>query len=138
MKTIKMTRNELVWETRVAYFDRDAWKRTLDWLKQFADKPADEYTWEGRWALVYNRVKDMTFEDVMADFEAYEDENNIDNYIVFSFKNKYFDGEECEYEESLHDLIIDWLRDDCIDSEVIECDYADDYEENIKIADLND
>ena len=134
-KVIKMTRHELVWETREAEFDAAEWGRTLAWLKTFAEKETDPYTWEGRWASVYNRVKDMTFEDILADVEAYE---KTDDYIVFTFKSKrYNSDEEWEYTESLYELIMEWLRDDCCDNEVTDWNYADSSEEYIEVVDLN-
>lgn len=135
-KAIKMTRSELVWETRVAYFDAKRWNETLAWLKTFADRKRDPYAWEGRLAIVYDRVKDMTFEDIVADMKEYE--NGTGKNIVFNFKSCYFNGDIREYQESLYDLVIEWLREDCVEKEVWEWNYADDSEENIELVDLND
>lgn len=135
-KSIQMTRSELVWETRVAYFDEKRWNETLEWLKTFAEKDTDPYTWEGRWAIVYDRVKDMTFEDVLADIEAYN--SGTGNHIVFTFKSKSYNGEEWEYKDAFYDLLMEWLRDDCVESEVVDWSYADDSEEFIEVVDLND
>lgn len=134
-KSIRMTRHELVWETRVAYFDKQRWSETLEWLKTFADKETDPYSWEGRWAVVYNRVKDMSFEEVLADIEAYN--NDTGNHIVFTFKSQSYNGEEWEYKDSFYDLLMEWLRDDCIESEVVDCNYADDSEEYVDVVDLD-
>lgn len=135
-KSIMMRRSELVWETRVAYFDEKEWHRTLEWLKTFADKDIDPYSWETRWAIVYNRVKDMTYEDVLGYIEAYQYRNGEDDPIVFAFKSKLYNGEEWEYKESFYDLLIEWLRDDCVESEVCDWSYADDAEEIVEVVDL--
>ena len=135
-KSIMMRRSELVWETRVAYFNEKEWNRTLEWLRTFAKKDPDPYYWEGRWAIVYNRVKDMTFEDVLGYIEAYQ--NSMDDPIVFAFKSKLYNGEEWEYKESFYDLLIEWLRDDCVESEVCDWSYADDSEEIIEVVDIED
>ena len=133
-KTIMMRRSELVWETRVAYLDAKRWDETLAWLRTFADKELDPYQWESRWAIVYNRVKDMTYEDILGYIEAYQ--NGTDDPIVFTFKSKLYNGEEWEYKESFYDLLIEWLRDDCVESEVCDWSYADDSEEIIEVVDI--
>ena len=134
-KVIRMTRHELVWETRTAEFDAAEWDRTLAWLKTFAEKETDPYTWEGRWAIVYNRVKDMTFDDVLADIEEYK--NDTGNHIVFTFKSKLYNSdEEWEYTECLYDLVMEWLRDDCCQNEISDWNYADDSEEYVDVVDL--
>lgn len=135
-KSIMMRRSELVWETRVAYLDAKRWNETLTWLKTFADKDTDPYNWEGRWAIVYDRVKDMTFEDILGYVEEYQ--NSTADPIVFTFKSHYHNGEDWEYQESFYDLLMDWLRDDCIENEVCDWSYADDSEEVIEVIDLED
>ena len=78
----------------------------------------------------------MSFEDVLADIEGYKEDKG---HIVFTFKSKHYNSdEEWEYTESLHDLIIDWLREDCCDSEVTDWNYADDSEEYVEVVDLDD
>jgi hypothetical protein len=78
----------------------------------------------------------MTFEDVLADIEAYR--NDTGNHIVFTFKSKSYNGEEWEYKDAFYDLLMEWLRDDCVESEVVDWNYADDSEEYVEVVDLND
>lgn len=43
-KAIKMTRRELVWETRVGIFDEKRWYAILEWLKTFSVKEPNANT----------------------------------------------------------------------------------------------
>jgi hypothetical protein len=76
----------------------------------------------------------MTYEDVLGYIEAYQ--NSMDDPIVFAFKSKLYNGEDWEYKESFYDLLIEWLRDDCVESEVWDWSYADDSEEIIEVVDI--
>lgn len=134
-KAIKMTKQEVVLETRVAILDEHMWFEILEWLKAFSMKEPNPYNWEGRWSLVYNRVKNMSFDDVLADFQEYE--NHTDNYIIFPFKNKYKD-DEYDTSQSLHDLIDEWLNEDCYDSEPFDRSYTGEHEEYVEIVNLDD
>ena len=134
-KAIKMTKQEVVLETRVAIFDEKKWRETVEWLKTFSTKKSDPCNWEGRWAMVYNRVKDMSFNDVLADFKEYE--NHTGKYIIFPFKNQYKDY-DYDASESLHDLIEEWLNEDCYDSDVFDRSYTGEHEEYMEIINLED
>lgn len=135
-KSIRMQRDELVWETRVGYFTEDDWNKTKEWLKgllneEGADNP---YNWVGHQVIIYNLVKDLTFEEVLADFEKFEEDYRGDNCIKVELTNKRSDGETWTYTQFLHDLIVEWLREDTYDKEPIHYEYADDYQENVEIV----
>ena len=134
-KAIKMIKQEVVLETRVAVFDEKMWHEILDWLKAFSKKEPNPYNLEGRWSIVYNRVKDMSFDDVLADFKEYE--NHTDKYIIFPFKNQYKDY-EYDASESLHDLIEEWLNEDCYDSEAFDRSYTGEHTEYMEVINLDD
>ena len=134
-KAIKMIKQEVVLETRVAVFDEKMWHEILDWLKAFSKKEPNPYNLEGRWSIVYNRVKDMSFDDVLADFKEYE--NHTDKYIIFPFKNQYKDY-EYDASESLHDLIEEWLNEDCYDSEAFDRSYTGEHTEYMEVITLDD
>ena len=133
-KAIKMIKQEVVLETRVAVFDEKMWHEILDWLKAFSKKEPNPYNLEGRWSIVYNRVKDMSFDDVLADFQEYE--NHTDKYIIFPFKNQYKDY-EYDASESLHDLIEEWLNEDCYDSEAFDRSYTGEHTEYMEVIDID-
>lgn len=135
-KSIRMQRDELVWETRVGYFTEDDWNKTKKWLKgllneEGADNP---YNWVGHQVIIYNLVKDLTFEEVLADFEEFENNYQSDKCIKVELTNKRSDGETWTYTQFLHDLIVEWLREDTYDKEPIHYEYADDYQENVEIV----
>ena len=131
-KAIKMTRRELVWETRVGIFDEKKWYATLEWLKTFSIKEPDIHTWEGRWSLVYNRVKDMSFDDVLADYREYD--KHTGKHIVFPFNAEDDYGDESDTQVTLHSLVDEWLRDDAHDSELLYQTYAHDSDEYVEFV----
>ena len=131
-KAIKMTRRELVWETRVGTFDEKKWYPTLESLKTFSIREPDTHTWEGRWSLVYNRVKDMSFEDVLADYREYD--KHTGKHIVFPFNAEDDYGDESDTQVTLHSLVDEWLRDDAHDSELLYQTYAHDSDEYIEFV----
>ena len=138
-KSIRMQRDELVWETRVNYFTEDDWNRVKEWLKGFLDKKdADKpCTWTGHQVIIYNRIKDLTFEEVLADFERFEKLDKVDegnDYIQIELINKSSNGETWTYNQSLHDLVLEWVREDNYDSDVTDSQYADNYEEYVEIV----
>ena len=55
-KAIRMTRRELVWETRVNEFDESDWQSTLEWLKSFTEKEP-RGSWDKEHVIIYNAVK---------------------------------------------------------------------------------
>ena len=133
-KSIRMQRDELVWETRVGYFTEDDWNKTKKWLQDFVNEAgSDEPYWVAQQVIIYNLVKDLTFEEVLADFEKFEKDYKGDDCIKVELTNKRSDGETYTYTQFLHDLVIEWLRDDVIDKEPIHYEYADDYQENVEI-----
>ena len=136
-KALEMTRSELVWETRVCTFDTQDWTRIIDWLKSFLTSAdaKDPFTWYGRHAYMYEVLKDLTFDEVIADYEKYR--NGDDDCIKLTFKTKYYDSDEIsEYQEELGYLLEEWIREDCCDADVCDWQYADDSEERIEIIEL--
>ena len=80
-KSIRMQRDELVWETRVGYFTEDDWNKTKKWLKDYANEAgSDEPYWVAQQVIIYNLVKDLTFEEVLADFEKFEKDYKGDEF----------------------------------------------------------
>ena len=135
-KSIRMQRDELVWETRVNYFTEEDWNRTKEWLKSFVDREeADNpYSWTGHQVIIYNCIKDLTFEEVLADFERFEEVYESDDCIKVELTNKGYNGDTWTYNQFLHDLVIEWVREDNYDSDVVDSEYADDYQEYVEIV----
>ena len=136
-KSIRMTRNELVWETRINNFTEDDWNKIKEWLSTFVNREEANQidTWIGHQVIIYNRIKDLTFEDVLADFEEFEKNYESDKCIKVELVNKRYNGETWTYNQFLHDLIIEWVREDNYDSDIVDTQYADDNEEYVEIVD---
>ena len=134
-KSIRMQRDELVWETRVNYFTEDDWNKLKKWLSAFVDQAEANQidTWVGHQVIIYNRVKDLTFDDLLADFEEFEKNYESDKCIKFKFTNKKYNGETWTCNLFLHDLIVTWLREDNYNSDIVNTEYANDNEEFVEI-----
>ena len=136
-KSIRMQRSELVWETRVNYFTESDWDRIKERLGTFVNREEANQidTWVGHQVIIYNRIKDLTFEDVLVDFEEFEKNYESDKCIKVELINKRYNGETWTYNQFLHDLIIEWIREDNYDSDIVDTQYADDNEEYVEIVD---
>ena len=136
-KSIRMQRSELVWETRVNYFTESDWDRIKERLGTFVNREEANQidTWVGHQVIIYNRIKDLTFEDVLVDFEEFEKNYESDKCIKVELINKRYNGETWTYNQFLHDLIIEWMREDNYDSDIVDTQYADDNEEYVEIVD---
>ena len=134
-KSIRMERSELVWETRVNYFTEDDWNKLKKWLSAFVNQEEanQAYTWAGHQVIIYNRVKDLTFDDILADFEEFEKNYESDKCIKFELTNKKYNGETWTCNLFLHDLIVTWLREDNHNSDIVNTEYANDNEEYVEI-----
>ena len=134
-KSIRMQRDELVWETRVNYFTEDDWNKLKKWLSAFVNQEEANqiYTWVGHQVIIYNRVKDLTFDDVLADFEEFDKNYESDKCIKVELTNKKYNGETWTCNLFLHDLIVTWLREDNHDSDIVNTEYANDNEEYVEI-----
>ena len=134
-KSIRMQRDELVWETRVNYFTEDDWNKLKKWLSAFVNQEEANqiYTWVGHQVIIYNRIKDLTFDDVLVDFEEFEKNYESDKCIKVELTNKKYNGETWTCNLFLHDLIVTWLRENNYDSDIVNTEYANDSEEYVEI-----
>ena len=123
MKTITLTRSELVWQTRHATWSEEDWTRFLEWLKQSTD---EKNYWHDQYAGLYEKIKDMSWEEAIADFK--------DPKISVPVVRKYNDGTSWTYDQTLYDAIVEAMREDCYDADVDDEDYADDYSEDFDIS----
>ena len=87
----------------------------------------------GHQVIIYNRVKDLTFDDVLADFAEFEKNYESDKCIKVELTNKKYNGEIWTYNQFLHDLVIEWVREDNYDSDIVNTEYDDDSEEYVEI-----
>ena len=131
-----MQRDELVWETRINYFTEDDWNKLKEWLSILVNQPeANQPDTElGHQLIIYNRIKDLTFNDVLADFEEFEKNYESDKCIKFELTNKKYNGETWTYNQFLHDLIVEWIREDNYDSDIVNTECTNDSEEYVEIV----
>lgn len=130
MKKLVLNRQDLIWER---------YKRTWtdkDWADFVASTKEKIETWEGAdnsWLQyekdLYELIKDLTWEDVVADFNKFE--------------GKYR-GEDClyildtsstgtPYKVFLHEIIREKMQEEAYECGPYDSDYADDYEETFSV-----
>lgn len=126
MKTITLTRRELLWQTRHITWTEKDWIRFLEWLKQAVN---EKNYWHDNYAGLYEKVKDMSWDEVVADFN--------DPKISVPVVRKYSDGTSWTYDQTLYDAVKEAMREDCYDADIDGEDYADDYDEDIEIDDID-
>lgn len=131
-KTIKMTRSELVWETREVEWTEVDFNRLKKWLAGYAEKEIDQFdNYSKEHVLAYEHIKDMTWEDLVADFKKWQDDD--ENAIHWTVTNHYAYSDDYTYEVYLGELVQEWIREDCYDADVTDVDYADDYDEELEV-----
>ncbi len=123
-KSIQVTRDELVWQTRCVSWDETDYLNLLDWLKSFENK-------EGNWAKNhYNEylfLKDYSWDQIAELFNNPSDEEPTIPYIG--------DNGKIWYTTSITDLIQEYIREDVYCADVTDENYADDYTENWEVID---
>ena len=129
-KTIQLTRQELVWQTRRNSWNEEDYAKYLAWLKGFktqvetTDNPNS--MWARNNAAVYDAISAYSWDEIveMIKNDNYDDENRI--------QIRGSDGEVL-YTQHIIDIIKDAIREDNYDSDIYEEDYADDYDERFDV-----
>ena len=138
-RKIKLTRSELVWQTREITWDETDWEKFVDQLKKWAELKDEESYYKQVYGPIYEVAKDLTWEQVLDDLNKRE---NAEESITVKIIRRYNIGTEQEfsdtYDEYLADVIKDAMREDCYESSVCDEDYADDYEEDFKVLQNGD
>ena len=139
-KSIRMTRRELVWETRVNEFGEEDWKKTVEWLKSFTEKEVTT-SWGRDHIAIYNAVKDLTWEQVYEDYKKWD--NGDKDVISYDLVCEGYGWNETRdswvrkpeedrvYKQYLGEFLHEMIQEDNYDSDVEDYDYADDYDENV-------
>ena len=133
-KTIRMIRDELVWETREVEWNEVDFNRLKKWLAEYAGKeiePLDNFA--RAHALAYEHIKDMTWEELVEDFKKWQDDD--ENAIHWTVTNHYKFSDDYTYEQYLGELVQEWIREDCYDADITDTNYADDYDEYTEVLD---
>lgn len=122
---IRLTRRELVWETRCYEFDQadlNAFIRSQKRCLVTSNSPVSQYNAQQLLDVITN----MSLQDIIADFQKWD---NDEPSIQISQRRNW--GDQATYSEPLAALIMDYLRDCCYDADVSDSNYADDYEEEL-------
>ena len=141
-KALRMTRSELVWETRINEFSEKDWEKTVEWLKSFTEKEATT-SWAREHITIYNAVKDLTWEQVYEDYKKWDngDRDTTISYELISEGygwNETHDSwvrkpeEDKPYKQYLGDFLQEMIREDNYNADVDNYEYADDYDEDIE------
>lgn len=138
MKKLVLNRRDLVWESYETVWDAEDWDRYVKWLAETVEKHQEE---DGSWATfqrdLYNLVKDLTWDDVIADFNKFEKDYESDDCLYIERHNRWqrADGswDEYSYKNFLHDIIREAMQEELYNDGPYDTEYADDYEEDFRV-----
>lgn len=132
-KTIKLERRELVWEYYSAEWDEKDWKSLQEYYQRRAEEKVDE---ESRWhktnVLIYDIIKNITWEEAWADFRKWQ--NGDEDAIHWEEDHSWTDINDVYHEymfkQYLGEFIEEQIRQDCWDNGPDDCEGADDSDED--------
>lgn len=138
MKKIVLDRHDLVWESYRTEWNAEDWDR---YVKRLAGRVK---TLEGKndsWTLyhrdLYNLIKDLTWDDVIADFNKFEENYESEDCLYILRHNSLTkeDGSciEWTYKTFLHDIIKEVMQEELYNNGPYNTEYADDYQEDISV-----
>lgn len=121
-KSITLNRHELVWQTRTNTWTEEDYNRLVDYYKGFIGKE-DESNWAKGNAQKGEFLSHYTWDDVLKYWDVdYNDEPFIE-----------INNGDWSYREYLTEIIREAIREDNYDCDVVEENYADDYEEDFDV-----
>ena len=112
MKQIKLTRQELVWETYTSFITEEDFNRIKEEIAN------DKYQ-----VAFYDVIKDMSFDTLCNIVNGDADDIEVATESRFGFN----------YNTSIRDYVLDYLREDAWNCGPVDSDYVGDYEENLYI-----
>lgn len=113
-KVVKLTRDELIWETRCNYFGEREWIELQNYYKQVVGRQL---------ALnIYETIKDITWDEAFAAFMRYRNKEETAEEV------KVYAG--TEYSQTLGNFLEEIIREDNYSSDIIDTTYADDFQED--------
>ena len=123
MKTLVLERSELVWQTRKTTWEEEDYLNYLDYLRKFKDT---KWLWQKDLYAVYEVLSKYTWEDICRIWaEGEEKEPTV---------KLYRDDGTFRCEVSAFDYIMQEMREQNYASDVIDENYADDYNENWRLV----
>lgn len=112
-KKIRLSRDELVWETRCNEFGPAEWENTKAWAKQLREP------------RLYNIIQNISWDEAFAAWKRYHNSTQTANEIIVY--------ETEHYKQTLGDWVNELVREDNYDSDISDTNYADEYEEHWEI-----
>lgn len=139
-KFIRYQRDELVWQTRVIDWGKRDWENLKSWVKTQAEKAempenADS-GWYQTFINVYAAIKDMSWDEALVEYEKWD--NSEDNQLCWTNSYTYYDGTEHSYKVYFGEWLREMMQEDVYDADITNEEYADDYEEDIRIVEEDD
>ena len=121
-KSITLNRHELVWQTRTNTWTEKDYNQLVDYYKGFIGKE-DESNWAKGNAQKAEFLSQYTWDDVLKYWDVdYENEPFVE-----------INNGDWSYREYLTEIVREAMREDNYDCDVIDENYADDYEEDFDI-----
>lgn len=112
-KKIRLSRDELVWETRCNEFGPAEWENTKAWAKQLREP------------RLYNIIQNISWDEAFAAWKRYHNSTQTANEIMV-YESEHF-------KQTLGDWVNELVREDNYDSDISDTNYADEYEEHWEI-----
>lgn len=123
-KTITLTRDELVWQTRCNSWNEEDYKSFVEWLKTFVGKE-NESVWSRNRVAEYNIFSRLSWDEIC----KFVNDDNYEEQEDFRIPYYAEDG-DIMYRAYPSDVIQDAIREDNYDSDITDEQYADDYQES--------
>ena len=137
MKKLVLNRRDLVWENYETVWDAEDWDRYVKWLAGVVKHQEENNSRATFYRDLYNLVKDLTWDDVIADFNEFE-ENYESNKCLYIERhnhqvNQNGSQEDWSYKNFLHDIIREAMQEELYNDGPYDTEYADDYEEDFSV-----
>lgn len=139
MKRLVLNRAELMWERYEAIWTEDDWADFVKSTKARVERgEGDQDSWLRYQQDLYELIKDLTWEDVIDDFNKFQNNNEDEENCLYIVKHNLYkreDGsvEDYSYKIFLCEIIREEMQDELYARGPYDSDYADDYEENFSV-----
>lgn len=131
MKTLTLTRQELIWQTREISWNETNYLDYIRWLLSFKNNE-DSSAWSRNNYRLGEWLSQYSWEQVVQSMNEYSMNEYDPDEPVFEF---FHDNGEVLYEGKLSDVIADAMREEVYNSDVIDEQYADDYNDDWQVSD---
>jgi len=132
-KTIKLERRELVWEYYDAEWSQEDWDKLKEYYKERSEEQVESPSrWHENLITIYNAIKDISWDEAWEDFRKWNkgDANTICWEEDHSWTDVNGEYHEHIFKQYLGEFIEEQMREDCWDGGPLDCDGADDSDED--------